>query len=85
MSHATIPAGPGYMVPFSEAIRKTGIKTSAVGFITSAHQAETILTEGKADLVVLARELLRNPYFPFIAARELGDEIVWPQQYLRAK
>lgn len=85
ISNAVIPAGPGYMVPFAEAVRKTGIMTSAVGFITTARQAESILFEGKADLVVLARELLRNPYFPLIAAREFGEEITWPQQYLRAK
>jgi len=83
--NARIPAGPGYQVPFSEAIRKTGILTGAVGFITTAHQAETILHEEKADLVLLARELLRNPYFPLLAARELGVDVTWPTQYLRSK
>jgi 2,4-dienoyl-CoA reductase-like NADH-dependent reductase (Old Yellow Enzyme family) len=83
--NAKIPVGPGYQVPFSEAIRKTGVLTGTVGFITSATQAEAILQEGKADLVVLGRELLRNPYFPLIAARELGAEIAWPVQYLRSK
>ena len=83
--NASIPVGPGYQVPLSEAVRKTGILTGAVGFITSPRQAESILQEGKADLVILARELLRNPYFPLSAARELGDDIIWPVQYLRAK
>jgi 2,4-dienoyl-CoA reductase-like NADH-dependent reductase (Old Yellow Enzyme family) len=83
--NAKIPFEPGYQVPFSEAIRKSGILTGAVGFITTATQAETILGEGKADLVLLARESLRNPYFPLVAARELGVDVNWPQQYLRAK
>ena len=83
--HAKIPVGPGYQVPFSEAVRKSGILTGAVGFITTPVQAESILQEEKADLVLMARELLRNPYFPLSAARELGAEITWPQQYLRAK
>jgi len=83
--NATIPLGPGYQVPFSEAIRKTGILTGAVGMITTAVQAESILQEDKADLVFLARELLRNPYFPLRAAHELGDDITWPLQYARAK
>ena len=83
--HAKIPVGPGYQVPFSEAVRKTGILTGAVGFITTPVQAESILQEEKADLIFMARELLRNPYFPLSAARELGAEITWPAQYLRAK
>jgi 2,4-dienoyl-CoA reductase-like NADH-dependent reductase (Old Yellow Enzyme family) len=83
--NARIPAGPGFQVPFSEVIRKTGILTGAVGFITSAQQAETILQEEKADLVFLARELLRNPYFALNAAKELGAETTWPEQYRRAK
>jgi 2,4-dienoyl-CoA reductase-like NADH-dependent reductase (Old Yellow Enzyme family) len=83
--NAQIPAGPGYQVPFSEALRKTGIMTGAVGFITTAGQAESILQEGKADLVFFGRELLRNPYFPLLAARELEDIIRWPVQYLRSK
>jgi 2,4-dienoyl-CoA reductase-like NADH-dependent reductase (Old Yellow Enzyme family) len=74
-----------YQVQFAEAIRKTGIMTGAVGLITSAGQAESILNEGKADLVFLARELLRNPYFPLRAAQELGVDITWPVQYTRAK
>lgn len=83
--NAIIPAAPGYQVPFSEAIKKTGILTSAVGLITNAAQAETILQEGKADLVLFGREILRNPYFPLLAAKELGEDIMWPLQYLRAK
>ncbi len=83
--HAKVPLGPGYQVPFSEAVRKTGILAGAVGLITTAAFAESILREGKADLVFLAREILRDPYFPLHAARELGDVIDWPIQYIRAK
>jgi 2,4-dienoyl-CoA reductase-like NADH-dependent reductase (Old Yellow Enzyme family) len=82
---AKIPAGPGYQLPFSEAVKKSGIMAGAVGFITGARQAETVISEGKADLVFLGRELLRNPYFALSAARELGAEIAWPSQYLRAR
>jgi 2,4-dienoyl-CoA reductase-like NADH-dependent reductase (Old Yellow Enzyme family) len=82
---AKIPAGPGYQVPFSEAIRKTGILTGTVGFITSADQAESILREEKADLILFGRELLRNPYFPLTAAKEMGADLKWPDQYLRSK
>lgn len=82
---AKIPFGPGYQVPFSEIIRKSGIMTGTVGLITSASLAEAILHEDKADLVFLGRELLRNPYFPLQAARQLESEINWPLQYLRAK
>jgi 2,4-dienoyl-CoA reductase-like NADH-dependent reductase (Old Yellow Enzyme family) len=83
--NAKIPFGPGYQIPFSEAVRKTGIMTGAVGLITTAGQAESILQEEKADLVFFARELLRNPYFPLRAARELGDDVTWPVQYIRSK
>jgi 2,4-dienoyl-CoA reductase-like NADH-dependent reductase (Old Yellow Enzyme family) len=83
--NAVIPFSPGYQVPFSGAIRKTGIMTGTVGLITSAIQAEEILRQENADLVFLARELLRNPYFPLIAARELGEDVVWPVQYLRSR
>ncbi|MBK7132190.1 MAG: NADPH dehydrogenase NamA [Bacteroidales bacterium] len=83
--NAKIHAGPGFQVPFSDAVRKTGILTSAVGLITSAAQAESILQEEKADLILLGRELLRNPYFPLLAAKELNEEIKWPTQYLRSK
>ncbi len=83
--NAKIPVSPGYQVPFAGAVRKTGILTGAVGYITAAGQAESILHEEMADLVFLARELLRNPYFPLTAARELGADITWPVQYLRSK
>ena len=83
---ARIPAGPGYQVPFAEAIRRdAGIATAAVGMITSPAQAETIVRTGQADLVLLARELLRDPSFPLRASRELGVEGPWPRQYLRAR
>jgi 2,4-dienoyl-CoA reductase-like NADH-dependent reductase (Old Yellow Enzyme family) len=86
ISNARIPLGPGYQVPFAEAIRKeTGIMTGAVGLITRAVQANEIIESGKADLVLIARESLRNPDFPLTAAKELGKEIEWPVQYLRAK
>lgn len=82
----TIPLMSGYQVPFAEQIkRETGLPTGAVGLITLPEQAETILTNGQADLIFLARELLRDPYFPLHAARELGEDIVWPVQYERAK
>lgn len=83
--NARVPLGPGYQTPFSEEIRKTGILTGAVGLISSALQAESILNENKADLIFLGRELLRNPYFPLRAAKELADDSDWPVQYLRAK
>jgi 2,4-dienoyl-CoA reductase-like NADH-dependent reductase (Old Yellow Enzyme family) len=81
-----IPVGPGYQTPFAERIRReTGIPTGAVGLITSPHQADHILRTGQADLVILARELLRDPHWPLRAAHELGQEIRWPVQYERAK
>ncbi len=83
--NAKIPVGPGYQVPFSKSIRSTGILTGAVGVITTADEAETILQEEKADLVLFGRELLRNPYFALHAAKKLGADIKWPLQYLRAK
>ena len=82
---AKIPVGPGYQVPFAEMIRKSGIMTGTVGMITEARQAEEIISAGRADLVLLGRELLRNPCFPLHAAREMKTEIEWPLQYLRAK
>jgi len=82
---AKIPVGPGYQVHFSEAIKKAGIPTAAVGLITSAEQIKDILESGKADLVLLARELLRNPYFALTATLKTEEEISWPTQYLRAK
>lgn len=80
-----IQLGPGYQVPFAEAVRKTGILTGAVGLITTAQQAEEILQKSQADIILFAREFLRNPYFPLQAAHELNDDIQWPLQYLRAK
>ena len=83
---AKIPLGPGYQVPFAERIRKeAGIATGAVGLITEAHQAEAILEAGQADMIILARELLRDPDFPLRAAHELDYNITWPVQYERAK
>ena len=82
--HANIPLGPGYQVPFAEAIRRAGIPTAAVGLITSPEQAEAILQAGQADLIVLARALLRDPYWPLHAARALEGSGSVPQQYLRA-
>lgn len=76
---------PGYQVPLSAAVRKAGIATAAVGLITEPKQAEEILAAGHADAVLLARELLRDPYWPLRAAAELGDEIAWPAQYERAR
>lgn len=82
---AAIPIGPGYQVRFAERIRReAGIATGAVGLITSPQQANDIVSRGQADCVLLAREMLRDPYFPLRAARELGHAIDWPAQYLRA-
>ncbi len=81
-----IRLGPGYQVPFSERIRQeAGIMTGTVGLITESHQAEEILRNQQADLILIGRESLRNPYVPLTAAKELGVEIPWPLQYLRAK
>ena len=85
VAHARIPVAPGYHVPFAERVRReAGVLTGAVGLITTPAQAEEIVREGKADAVLLAREMLRDPYWPMRAARELGREIAWPAQYLRA-
>lgn len=84
--HVKIPVGPGYQLPFSEQIKKeTGIFTGAVGMITGAKQAETIIQNDQADLIIIAREMLRNPYLPLNWAREMDEAIEWPPQYLRAK
>jgi 2,4-dienoyl-CoA reductase-like NADH-dependent reductase (Old Yellow Enzyme family) len=84
-ANAQIPIAPGYQVPFAERIRnEAGIPTGTVGMITTPEQAEDIVSSGRADAVFLARELLRDPYFPLRAGRELGQEIAWPAQYLRA-
>ncbi|MEO6837378.1 MAG: NADH:flavin oxidoreductase/NADH oxidase [Ginsengibacter sp.] len=81
-----IPVAPLYQVPFSEKIKKeTGILTAAVGLITTADEAENILKEKKSDLIVMARQLLREPYFPLHAAKQLGFDLTWPDQYDRAK
>ena len=81
---AVIPVGPGFQVPFAERIRaEADIATGAVGMITEAHQADAIIREGRADLVLMAREFLRNPQWPLHAARELGLEPVLPRQYER--
>ncbi|MEO6546692.1 MAG: NADH:flavin oxidoreductase/NADH oxidase, partial [Ferruginibacter sp.] len=81
-----IPVAPMYQTPFAEKIKiETGMLTGAVGLITTAQEAEQILADGKADLIILARQLLRDPYFPLHAAKELGHDIQWPLQYDRAK
>jgi 2,4-dienoyl-CoA reductase-like NADH-dependent reductase (Old Yellow Enzyme family) len=83
---AQIPVGPGYQVEFAERIkRETGILTGAVGLITTPAEAEAVVASGQADLVLLAREELRDPYFPLHAAHELGADVAWPVQYERAK
>jgi 2,4-dienoyl-CoA reductase-like NADH-dependent reductase (Old Yellow Enzyme family) len=84
--HARIPAGPGFQVPFAAAIRREAdMPTAAVGFITNPVQAEQIIALGEADAVLLAREMLRNPYWPLHAAKALNVDVPWPTQYLRAK
>lgn len=82
----TIPLRPGYQVPLAEDIKKNAeIQTGAVGLITSAEQAEQILQNGQGDLIFLAREILRNPYFAVQSSWESGDDCFYPHQYLRAK
>jgi 2,4-dienoyl-CoA reductase-like NADH-dependent reductase (Old Yellow Enzyme family) len=84
--YAKIPAGPGFQVPFAAAIRREAqMPTAAVGFITNPVQAEQIVALGEADAVLLAREMLRNPYWPLHAAKALNADVPWPPQYLRAK
>lgn len=81
----TIPFGPGFQVPFAAAIRRqTAIATGAVGYLCDPFQAEQIIATGEADCVFLAREMLRDPYWPLHAAKMLGVEIDWPPQYQRA-
>lgn len=83
---AMIPVGPGYQTRFAERIRQeANIATGAVGVIRTADQADHIIRTGQADLVLLARALLRNPYWPLHAAQQLGHAGHWPKQYLRAK
>jgi 2,4-dienoyl-CoA reductase-like NADH-dependent reductase (Old Yellow Enzyme family) len=81
-----IEVGPGYQVPFAARVRReAGIPTGAVGLITEPQQADKVLGGGDADVVLLARELLRDPHWPLRAATELGDDIAWPPQYDRAR
>jgi len=83
--NASIPIAPGYQVPFAARIRaEAAIPTAAVGMITDPHQADAIVATGQADVVFLAREMLRDPYWPLHAAAALDDPIGWPVQYLRA-
>ncbi|HVP55569.1 MAG TPA: NADH:flavin oxidoreductase/NADH oxidase [Candidatus Eisenbacteria bacterium] len=85
VANASIAVGPGYQVPFAERIRRdAGIATGAVGMITTPTQADRIVRDAQADLVLLAREFLRDPYWPLHAAAELGVAAHWPPQYLRA-
>jgi 2,4-dienoyl-CoA reductase-like NADH-dependent reductase (Old Yellow Enzyme family) len=83
---AKVETGPLYQVPFAERVKKeAGILTGAVGLITTPQQCEEILQTGKADMIFLARQVLRDPYSPLHAAKELGVDIKWPPQYERAK
>lgn len=85
VASATIPVGPGYQTPFAEQIRREcRILTGTVGMITSPVQAEHIVASRQADAVIIAREFLRDPYWPLRAAHELGQAITWPVQYIRA-
>ena len=85
LPHVKIPLGPGYQVPFAASIRREAdIATGAVGLITTARQAADIVDNGEADVVLIARESLRDPYFPRRAAQELGAELPAPAQYQRA-
>ena len=84
--HQQIPVGPGFQVPFASRVkREGGIPTAAVGLITEPQQANDIIANGDADMVLLARELLRNPRWPLEAATVLGEAGPWPDQYLRAR
>jgi 2,4-dienoyl-CoA reductase-like NADH-dependent reductase (Old Yellow Enzyme family) len=86
VAQVRIPVGPGYQAEFAERIRREGgVRTGAVGMITEAAQADQIVRSAQADVVFLARQLLREPYWPLLAARSLGQEIGWPPQYERAK
>jgi 2,4-dienoyl-CoA reductase-like NADH-dependent reductase (Old Yellow Enzyme family) len=83
---AKVPVAPGYQVPFAATIRReVNMPTGAVGLITEAHQAEEILQKGEADVVILARAMLRDPYWPLHAAKALSVDFPWPVQYVRAK
>lgn len=86
VAHAKIPLKAGYQVEFAAEVKKqTGILTGAVGLITEPQHAEQILADGEADVIFLARQLLRDPHFPLRAAHELGEPVKWPVQYERAK
>lgn len=86
VTHQKIAVGPSYQVPFAERIRaEANVPVGAVGMITDAAQADDIVRSGKADLTLLARELLRDPYWPLHAATQLGIDVAWPPQYDRAK
>jgi len=84
-AHATIPVAPGYQVPAAARIRlEAGIATGAVGLITTPQHANEIVAQGQADCVLLARAILRDPYWPLRAAEALGHAMDWPAQYLRS-
>lgn len=86
LATALPPAGPGYQAAFAERIRREAqVKTGAVGLITTPEQADHVIRSGQADVVLLGRQLLRDPYFPLRAATRLGQEGPWPRQYLRAR
>ena len=87
VAHQSIPLGPGYQVPLAEQVGEDAdVPVSAVGLITTPAQADAVIREGRADAVMLGRELLRDPHFPLRAAHELGVELdYWPPQYLRAR
>ena len=86
VTHQQIQLGPNYQVPFAERIKnETEILTGAVGLITEAIQAQEIVATGKADLILFARESLRDPYLGLKFAKELGVDVPWPKQYERAR
>lgn len=86
LAPARIEVGPGYQVPYAERLRaEAGIPTGAVGLITEPAHAEEIVKNGQADVVLLARALLRDPHWALRAAEELGGEVAWPEQYERAR
>ena len=86
VSDAKVPVGPGFQIPFARTIRtEADILTGSVGFISDSQQAEKIIAEGHSDVVFIARQFLKDPYFPLRAAKELGFEIPWPKQYERGK
>jgi 2,4-dienoyl-CoA reductase-like NADH-dependent reductase (Old Yellow Enzyme family) len=83
---AQVPAGPGYQSGFAERVRReAGVPTGTVGLVTSPEQADHVIRSGQADVVLLGRELLRDPHFPLRAAKALGHDGPWPRQYLRAR